>query len=369
MELCSPLHVEDYIPQPTIFASPTKWHIAHTTWFFEEMILKHFLPCYREFHPNFSFLFNSYYQSIGERTARIDRGSITRPGVEEVKEYRTYVDHHMVELLNRDLSAKTRDLVLLGLQHEQQHQELLMTDLKFTLSRNPLYPVYREDWPWLSETNQGSQQWISIPEGIKTIGFAGDGFSFDNEHGQHRVFLETYEISNHLITNGEFLEFVQTGGYSYFRFWLDEGWSWLQENDIVHPLYWKKVNNEWFQYTLSGLKPLDPNALLGHISYYEAAAYASWKGMRLPTETEWEIASDYFEWGNRWEWTQSAYLPYPGFKIDEGAVGEYNGKFMINQMVLRGASVATAKQHSRKTYRNFFHPQYQWQYSGIRLVK
>lgn len=369
LALVAPLNTEDYIPQPALFASPTKWHLAHTSWFFEEMILKHHLSDYSIFHPDFCFLFNSYYNSIGERTARIERGSITRPGVEEVKQYRAYVDQNMRKLLSGTIPTNLAELITLGLQHEQQHQELLMTDLKYTLSRNPIHPVYNPNWSWLEEKNKTKQDWIQIPADIYSIGFDGEGFSFDNEQGKHRVFLESFEISNRLVTNGEFLAFIEAGGYQQFHLWLDEGWAWVEENKVAHPLYWKHQAGKWYQYTLAGLKPIDPDAILGHISFYEAAAFALWKGMRLPTEFEWEVAQNHFEWGARWEWTNSAYLPYPGFKIPEGAVGEYNGKFMINQMVLRGASIATANGHSRPTYRNFFHPQYQWQYTGIRLAK
>jgi ergothioneine biosynthesis protein EgtB len=367
-ELCAPLNIEDYVPQPSLFASPTKWHLAHTSWFFEEMILKKHLPHYREFNSDFNFLFNSYYNSIGERTARIDRGSITRPLVGEVFEYRGAINLAMEELLTSNPIQEVLNLVELGLQHEQQHQELLITDLKYTLSRNPLNPVYENNSNWLNQESTKTE-WISIKEGIYSIGHSGEGFSFDNEHGKHRVFLEAFDISSELVTNGEFIDFIEDGGYEKFNFWLDEGWAWVQENHIKHPLYWHKVDGMWHQFTMAGLKTIRSNEILGHVSYYEAAAFALWKGLRLPTEFEWEVASSKFVWGKRWEWTNSAYLPYPGFKIPEGAVGEYNGKFMINQMVLRGSSVVTAEGHSRPTYRNFFHPQYQWQYTGIRLAK
>ena len=241
LELCAPLKTEDFIPQPALFASPTKWHLAHTTWFFEEMILKHHCPDYQIFHSDFGFLFNSYYNSIGARTERIDRGSITRPGVDEVFAYREYVDGEMEAFLGTEFSSEVRSLLELGLQHEQQHQELLMTDLKFTLSRNPLHPVYKENWQWLKEENIGNHQWLKIEEGIYHIGHNGVGFSFDNEHNRHRVFLEPFEISNHLVTNAEFLEFIEAGGYTNFNYWLDEGWAWVQENKVEHPLYWIKV--------------------------------------------------------------------------------------------------------------------------------
>lgn len=367
-ELCKPLHVEDYVPQPVPFASPPKWHLAHTTWFFEEMILKKNLSSYKEFHPDFGFLFNSYYNTIGERTFRADRGNITRPGVSEVYAYRAYVDESMIDLFKKEISPELRELIELGLNHEQQHQELLITDLKYTLGHNPIFPVYDENFNLLADPNH-SYGWLSMEEGVYEIGHDTSGFCFDNELNKHRVYLHAYEISHALVTNGEYMEFMEAGGYSRFDYWLDEGWSWLNENKINSPLYWHKINGKWHYFTLAGLKEVDPDAILGHVSYYEAQAYASWRGLRLPTEFEWEAASQYLDWGKRWEWTNSAYLPYPGFKTADGAVGEYNGKFMINQMVLRGASVATAPNHSRNTYRNFFHPHFQWQYSGIRLAK
>ncbi len=366
--ICEPLRVEDYIPQAVEFASPPKWHIAHTTWFFEEMILKKFKSNYVEFNPQFSFLFNSYYNTVGERTLRANRGNITRPGVDEVYQYRKHVNFHMGKLLENNTNAEIEQLTILGINHEQQHQELLITDLKFTFGHNPLFPVYSESSNLVQGINQESG-FVRIDEGVYTIGHDGNGYCFDNELGQHKVYQHTFEISKNLVTNEEFIEFIEDAGYSKFQFWLDEGWSWVNKNAISSPLYWHKINGVWYNYTLAGLKPVQLNAILSHVSFYEANAFAAWKGMRLPTEFEWEIASDKFTWGKRWEWTSSAYLPYPKFKVGEGAVGEYNGKFMVNQMVLRGASVATSKTHSRKTYRNFFHPHFQWQFSGIRLVK
>jgi len=366
--ICSSLTVEDYIPQPVVFASPPKWHIAHTTWFFEEMILKKHYADYNEFDVSFGFLFNSYYNSIGERTIRADRGDITRPGVAEVYEYRSYVDKHMKTLLQEMTNQAVLSLTILGINHEQQHQELLMTDLKYVLGHNPIFPVYNKDSNLVNDTNS-KKGFVSIDDGIYSIGHKGDGYHFDNELGQHKVYLHAFEIAKGLVTNGEFMEFMEAGAYSNFKYWLDEGWSWVNSNNITSPLYWHKMEGTWYYYTLSGLKPVNKKAILSHISFYEANAFAAWKGMRLPTEFEWEIASDQLNWGKRWEWTNSAYLPYPNFKIDKGAVGEYNGKFMVNQMVLRGASVVTYPEHSRSTYRNFFHPEMQWQFSGIRLVK
>ncbi len=368
-KLCEPLHTEDYVPQPVAYASPPKWHLAHTSWFFEEMILKHYLPGYKAFDPDFGFLFNSYYNAVGTRTFRADRGNITRPGVREVYTYRQHVDRHMLELLQDDEpDRKVHDLVILGLNHEQQHQELLVTDFKYALGHNPTFPVYHESANWIGQHNTQTG-WLSIPEGLYTIGHKNDGFCFDNECNAHQVFLNDFEMSKALVTNSEYLAFMEDGGYDHFGWWLDEGWEWIRKEGIRSPMYWHRIDGEWHCFTLAGLQKIDPDAILAHISYYEANAFATWKGMRLPTEFEWEAASSELPWGVRWEWTNSAYLPYPGFKIAAGAVGEYNGKFMMNQMVLRGASAVTAVGHSRTTYRNFFHPQYQWQYSGIRLAK
>lgn len=368
VELCAPLNVEDYIPQPVDFASPPKWHLAHSTWFFEEMILKKFYPDYKIFHPDFSYLFNSYYQTIGKRAIRNQRGTITRPTVEEVYQYRKYVDGKIEELVQKEDNNEIRALVILGVNHEQQHQELLITDLKHTFSYNPIHPVYKKDFDLVNQTNE-ENGWLSMDGGLYFIGFEGEDFCFDNEKERHQVFLNNFKISKSLVTNGEFIEFIENGGYENFKFWLDEGWSWVEENKIDAPLYWEKIENVWHQYTLGGLKPIEKDSILAHISFYEAQAFANWKGCRLPTEFEWEVASNKLKWGKRWEWTYSAYLPYPKFEIAEGAVGEYNGKFMISQMVLRGASTATPKGHERPTYRNFFHPKHRWQLTGIRLAK
>lgn len=366
--ICKPLIIEDYVVQSSVFASPPKWHLAHTTWFFEAFILEKFIKDYSVYNKDFSFLFNSYYNNAGDRVFRADRGNITRPDVNEVYLYRSHVNKQMQKLLTQNSSQELIGLVVLGINHEQQHQELLITDIKHTLGNNPLFPSYSKDFNLLSVENESSG-FVSIKEGVYEIGFQGKGFCYDNELGAHKVYLNDFEISNELVTNKEFIEFIEDDGYSNFNLWLDEGWSWVQENQIQSPMYWHRINNQWYYYTLSGLQKVNPKAIVGHISFYEAAAFAEWKGMRLPTEFEWEIASNYLDWGKRWEWTHSAYLPYPNFNKAEGAIGEYNGKFMMNQMVLRGASVATSKNHSRKTYRNFFHPNERWQYTGIRLVK
>lgn len=368
-DICQPLQTEDYVPQPVPFVSPPKWHLAHSTWFFEEFILKKYLPGYVVFDEDFGFLFNSYYNNVGNRVFRANRGNITRPNVAQVYEYRQYVDAHMQELIEAKADdASLAGLIVLGLNHEQQHQELLITDIKYILGGNPLFPVYDEVADWEAQHNAGTG-FITIDEGVYSVGHEGAGFSFDNEHGRHKVYLNQFTISNSLVTNAQYLEFINAGGYTNFNYWLDEGWSWVTENKIEAPLYWYTIDGQWMHYTLSGLKPVDPDAMLTHVSFYEAAAFAEWKRMRLPTEFEWEVASAQLNWGKRWEWTHSAYLPYPNFHKPDGALGEYNGKFMVNQMVLRGASCATPKGHSRNTYRNFFHAGERWQFTGIRLVK
>lgn len=368
-ELCEPLEIEDYIPQPVVDVSPPKWNIAHTTWFFEEMILKQFVRGYQVFDENFGFLFNSYYNSIGDRTLRDHRGDLSRPTVKQVFAYRRYVDEKMLDLLSGEFSDDIRELVILGLNHEQQHQELFLTDLKYTFGVNPLLPAYRAGfWPEEIEEPQIAGD-ANVAGGEFEIGHSGSGFCFDNELARHKVYLGDFSIARTLVTNAEYLIFVLDGGYRNFRLWHSEGWDWVNGNGISAPQYWHSKDGKYFTFTLGGLRELNLSAPVCHVSYYEAAAYAEWKGQRLPTEFEWEAACDKFNWGLRWEWTSSAYLPYPGFRKPKGAVGEYNGKFMINQMVLRGASVATPRGHSRKTYRNFFHPHLRWQFAGIRLAK
>jgi ergothioneine biosynthesis protein EgtB len=367
-KLCEPLEIEDYVPQPVVDVSPPKWNIAHTTWFFEEMILKNFSQDYKVFDESFRFLFNSYYNSVGERTLRDHRGDLSRPTVKRIFEYRKYVDEKMYEFLDSDLAQDVRDLVILGLNHEQQHQELFLTDLKYIFGVNPLFPVYRNDFLPIEVTESEQGDFIEINGGTFDIGFDGGGFCFDNELALHKVFLNDFSICERLVSNREYTEFIEDGGYGDFRLWHSEGWDWVRQNGIEKPLYWHDLNGELVQYTYAGLRKIWPNAPVCHISFYEASAFAEWKGCRLPTEFEWEAASGRFRWGLRWEWTNSAYLPYPGFKKVAGAVGEYNGKFMINQMVLRGGSVVTPPGHSRKTYRNFFHPHLSWQFTGIRLA-
>lgn len=370
LHLCEPLQVEDFVPQPVAYVSPAKWHLAHTTWFFEVFVLQRYLPAYEVFHRDYSFLFNSYYNGVGERVFRAHRGNMTRPSVQEIYAYREHVDTAMARLLSGELAAGLPALVVLGLNHEQQHQELLLTDLKYTLGHNPLFPVYREDFSLVAQYNDPLlPQWVDIEEGVYEIGHQGEGFHWDNEQSRHKVYLQPARLSGTLVTNGEYLAFMEDKGYERFEFWLDEGWAWVNETEVRAPLYWHFIDGAWHQYTFAGLKQVDPSAMLTHVSFYEAAAFAEWKGLRLPTEFEWEVAADRLNWGQRWEWTHSAYLPYPGFQKAEGAIGEYNGKFMVNQMVLRGGSTATSPHHSRKTYRNFFHPHLQWQVTGIRLAQ
>jgi ergothioneine biosynthesis protein EgtB len=365
--ICAPLRVEDHVVQPIVDVSPPKWHLGHTTWFFEQFILKG-TPGYKLFNDDMAFMFNSYYETVGKRMLRADRGNMTRPTLDEVHAYRAHVDKAMETYLSGGkASEEVLRILELGLNHEEQHQELLMTDLKFILGNNPLFPKYDDFEEGHTEKTKG--QFIEIAGGLHSIGFKGPGFSFDNEHARHQVYLNDFAISDRLVTNGDFLTFMDDVGYEDFKHWHSDGWQWVRDNKVQAPMYWHKVDGTWHYYTLKGLTVVEPKMPLCHISYYEAFAFAEWKGMRLPTEAEWEVASDRFQWGQRWEWTNSAYLAYPGYKRVPGALGEYNGKFMVNQMVLRGASVATAPDHSRASYRNFFQPELRWQYTGLRLAK
>lgn len=365
LHLCENLITEDFSLQASEEVSPPKWHLAHTTWFFEQFILVSEDADYEVKHPQFNFLFNSYYNTLGARTIRNHRGLMSRPSVAEVKLYREYVDEAMLKLIRKD-NSKTNSLVVLGMNHEQQHQELLITDLKYSLWHNPLNP---EVMDIMEYRGQADPNWVSVAAGVYEIGFSGDSFCYDNELNRHKVYINDFAISTELVTNQEYLEFMLEGGYKEPKYWHDEGWAWAKSLEIKAPLYWENKDSAWYYYTLDGLKQIDLTAAVAHINYYEASAFAAWKGARLPTEFEWEVSQNQFEWGQRWEWTNSAYLAYPGFEVAEGAIGEYNGKFMINQMVLRGASVATSTAHSRPTYRNFFHPKYRWQFMGIRLAK
>lgn len=367
-DICEPLETEDYVVQPVADVSPPKWHIGHTTWFFETFILKSFYKGYKEFESEYNYVFNSYYETVGARVIRTDRGNLSRPTVQNIKFYRKYVDEAMIKLIECGCSKEVEDLLELGFNHEEQHQELLYTDIKYILGNNPLFPAYKKDFlKVIKNTSVGG--FTIIDEGIYEIGFNENGFCFDNELGRHKVYLPQYEIAKNLVTNGEFISFIEAGGYNDFTLWHAEGLEWVKKNNIQSPLYWHFIDSKWHHYTLQGLTPVEREGILNHISFYEASAFAAWKGMRLPTEFEWEAAAGKFDWGTRWEWTESSYLPYPGFKKAPGAIGEYNGKFMVNQKVLRGASEVTSPGHSRATYRNFFHTEKRWQYTGIRLAQ
>jgi ergothioneine biosynthesis protein EgtB len=350
-------------------ASPTKWHRAHVTWFFEQFLLLPNDPGYKIFDERFPFLFNSYYVAAGPRHARPQRGLITRPNGEDVTAYRAHVDAAMLKLIAR-ASADVLKLVEIGLHHEQQHQELLLTDILHAFAQNPTNPAYDDKWTWPART--ASDDYVSVPSGIRTIGHDGEGYSFDNEHPRHDVLLQKVRIAKSLVSNREWLEFIADGGYTTPSLWLSDGWAAVQNEGWDAPGYWRERDGQWFTMTLAGEKPVDPAAAACHISYYEAEAFARWAGKHLPSEAEWEIAaragliSDAF--GQVWQWTRSAYLPYPGYRPADGALGEYNGKFMISQMVLRGSSLATPDGHERVSYRNFFYPPARWQFSGVRLA-
>jgi ergothioneine biosynthesis protein EgtB len=354
-------------------ASPTKWHRAHTTWFFEQFLLTPHLPGYRSFDEQFAFLFNSYYVAAGPRHARPRRGMLTRPELGRVAAYRSYVDEAVEQLIACVEGAALREVLRIleiGLHHEQQHQELLLTDILHAFAQNPTHPAY--DVNWQPPAREGSNDYARIPSGIRSIGFDGDGFCFDNEQPAHQVLLQAAVIARHLVNNGEWLKFMADGGYASHDLWLSDGWAKVEAEGWDAPGYWRNIDGAWFAQTLAGLQPVDPAAPVLHVSYYEADAFARWAGKHLPTEAEWEVAaragllSDAF--GVAWQWTRSAYLPYPAYRAMAGALGEYNGKFMINQMVLRGSSLATPEGHARVSYRNFFHPPARWQFSGLRLV-
>jgi ergothioneine biosynthesis protein EgtB len=350
-------------------ASPAKWHLAHTTWFFETFVGRDHIRGYEAFDRRLGFLYNSYYEAEGPRHARAERGMITRPSLEEVLDWRRYVDG-VIQRSLPDLSARAFELVELGIAHEEQHQELLVTDILDLFARNPLSPTYGQPE---STVDPGRLEWISHPGGIVRIGTERQGFAFDCERPAHDVLLLPFALASRLATNREWLLFVSEGGYHDHRLWLADGWAWVQREGIAAPLRWRSDGEGWRQYGLGGWRDLDPNAAVTHVSFYEANAFATWAGGRLPTEHEWEAASagpglrDLF--GRRWQWTASAFLPYPGFRPALGAVGEYNGKFMSGQCVLRGSSVATPQRHSRHSYRNFFYPYQRWQLTGVRLAR
>jgi ergothioneine biosynthesis protein EgtB len=369
----APLSAEDQVIQSMPDASPAKWHRAHTTWFFEQFLLSEHCKDYRPYHPDYAFLFNSYYVSAGPRHTRGARGLITRPGVEDVTAYRRHVDAAMVKLL-READAATLDkvapLVEIGLNHEQQHQELMLTDILHAFGQNPIAPAYDPAWRFPDATP--GNDWVTLPEGIHSIGHADDTYHFDNEKPAHRALVGPVKLARNLVTNAEWRAFMDDGGYQTTTLWLMDGFAAVTKEGWQAPGHWYKVEGEWKIMTLGGLKSVDPDAPVCHVSYYEAEAFARWSGKHLPTEMEWEVAARGHQlndaFGIVWQWTRSAYAPYPGYRAIEGALGEYNGKFMVNQLVLRGSSLATPESHSRITYRNFFYPQHRWQFTGLRLA-
>lgn len=395
LAICSPLEVEDYVVQSMPDASPAKWHLAHTSWFFEQFLLKPLLSGYQPFQAGFEFLFNSYYQTVGPMHQRPERGLLTRPTVKEVFAYRKHVDDHLLKLLDsRDEDdGQLTPLVYLGLNHEQQHQELMLTDLKHLLSRNPLLPAYsRKPQPATEVRTCGPLQFLTFEGGVREIGATGKHFCFDNETPRHRTLVEPYALGDRLVTNGEYLEFMRDGGYRRAEFWLSDGWSTVSQEGWNRPFYWTPALDA--EFTLRGLQSLDTAAPVCHLSYYEADAFARWAGARLPTEAEWELAAESLPargnllktdmlkplpagdqpglkqmFGDVWEWTASPYSAYPGYRPMSGALGEYNGKFMCSQLVLRGGSCVTSADHIRATYRNFFYPQARWQFMGVRLAR
>ncbi|MEP7156758.1 MAG: ergothioneine biosynthesis protein EgtB [Betaproteobacteria bacterium] len=396
-KLAAPLSAEDAALQSMPDASPVKWHLAHTTWFFETFLLEKYAPDFKPFDPAFRVLFNSYYNGVGNKHPRAERGLVSRPDLATVLAYRHHVTAGITALLG-DMpdNAAFLDLMWLGCNHEEQHQELILTDLKHLLSKNPLKPTYEKRWP-LTPVEARERRWISYAGGLVEMGHEGDGFSFDNEGPRHQFFLQPFELASHPVTHGDFAAFIADGGYTRPELWLSMGWDWVQVNHINAPFYWQRNGETWSTFTLRGMMEIDPNAPICHISYFEADAYARWAGARLPREAEWEFAAaglpvsgNFLEdralhplalreeidagapaqmFGDVWEWTQSAYLPYPGFKVADGAVGEYNGKFMCNQFILRGGSCVTPREHIRATYRNFFPPDARWQFSGLRLAR
>jgi ergothioneine biosynthesis protein EgtB len=398
-QICAPLAVEDYGVQSMPDASPAKWHLAHTSWFFETFVLAVAQRDYRPFHPQFGFLFNSYYNSVGAFWPRGQRGLLSRPTVAEVFAYRCHVDESLLRLLcegSRSIPSEIRARIVLGLNHEQQHQELLLTDLKHAFAFNPLRPAYRERPPAPEVPKTAALHWLAYPGGLHEIGHTGGGFAYDNEGPRHRVFLAPFQLASRLVTSGEYRAFMEDGGYQRPEFWLSDGWATRRAEDWQAPLYWEKRDGSWFSLTLGGLHPVADAGPVCHVSYYEADAYARWAEARLPTEAEWETAAETCPlegafldpeelhprpvadstskghpiqmFGDLWQWTSSPYVAYPGYRPAEGALGEYNGKFMCNQMVLRGGSCATPRSHFRRSYRNFFPPQARWQFTGIRLA-
>jgi ergothioneine biosynthesis protein EgtB len=388
--LAAPLSAEDQTVQSMPDVSPTKWHRAHTTWFFETFLLAPYLPEYPAFHPAYSYLFNSYYEAVGRRYARPDRGLVSRPGCAEIASYRQHVDEHVMKLLESPLESRAAALVDLGLHHEQQHQELLLMDIKHVLSQSPLDPCYVDFPPVVTPRSDPPAGWLEHSGGQVKIGRRSEEFCFDNETPSHPVLLGPYALAEGLVTCGQWLEFMQEGGYERPEFWLSDGWAAVQAGGWVAPLYWDGEGSEWTVFTLGGRRPVDPDEPVCHVSYFEADAFAHWSGFRLPTEFEWEavgalqpLRGRFLDpsrphpqvqqgptwYGDAWVWTASAYLPYPGFRTAPGAVGEYNGKFMVNQHVLRGGSCITPTGHVRPSYRNFFPPSARWPFTGVRLAR
>ena len=372
LALAAPLSAEDCCAQSMPEASPVKWHLAHTSWFFETFVLAPHETGFAQFHTAYRALFNSYYNGIGEQHPRAQRGLLTRPSLDEVRDYRADVDRRILQLLELPAMAEQlRPLIELGLQHEQQHQELIRTDLKHLLFMNPLAPAYDANAIAVQSAPR-SLAWRHFEAGIIHLGHTGEGFCFDNELPRHRQFVEAYALASRLVTNQEYLAFIEAGGYRNAALWLSEGWDWVCRLQLQQPLYWQKVDAGWREFTDAGLQPLDLHAAVIHVSYFEADAYARWAGARLPTEAEWEHAAgaDLAQlYDTAWQWTASSYAAYPGYAIAPGAIGEYNGKFMSNQFVLRGASQATPAGHARRSYRNFFPASARWQYAGIRLAR
>src|SRR5579862_5970519 len=366
------LTAEDQVVQSMPDASPTKWHRAHVTWFFEQFLLRPFARGYRQFDERFAYLYNSYYVSAGPRAARPQRGLVTRPSAAEISAYRAHVDAAVAELIETAPDfGQLIPIIEIGLNHEQQHQELLLTDILHAFAQNETHPAYDPDWQW---PHSGEQSIAGAAlSGVETVGYAGDGFCFDNERPAHQVLLQPVRLMPQLVTNREWLDFMADGGYTTPTLWLSDGWAAVEAQGWSAPGYWRKIDGAWFAMTLGGLRRVEPAGPVCHVSYYEADAFARWAGKNLPTESEWEVAArsgamaDAF--GMVWQWTRSAYSPYPGYKAAPGALGEYNGKFMVNQMVLRGSSLATPAGHSRVSYRNFFYPSARWQFSGLRLAE
>jgi ergothioneine biosynthesis protein EgtB len=399
-KLCEPLEVEDYVVQSMEPVSPTRWHLAHTTWFFEAFVLAKWDPTYRSPHPQFNFLFNSYYDALGAQFEQGRRGVLSRPTVAEIYDYRASVDAAVTALLERREPADDPELTAVlevGLQHEQQHQELILTDIKHVFAQNPLVPVYAKQNAIAPAAKHTRLRWADYAEGLREFGHAADGFCYDNELPRHKAFVHAFELGARLITNGEYLDFMADSAYQRPELWLSDGWLAVQDHGWDSPLYWQRGDDGWQRFTLAGLRPLNPHTPVAHVSFYEADAFARWAGARLPTELEWETAaaqrpvagnfveSECYEpcplaapprdneprqlFGDVWEWTASPYVAYPGYAPPGGAIGEYNGKFMSGQMVLRGGSCATSQAHLRATYRNFWAPATRWQFTGIRLAR